>query len=200
MRAQSDNKSSMNDCWDGALRPVPASPLVRRSPRTGVTLSDLLAVMLVIVLLTAITIGITGYVQRKMAISTAKTTIAAMEIALEAYKSDWGYYPPTSAIRISVNLVAEGSNNLVLYRALFGANGGRKYLSLPPSMLRSNTLIPRANAGAPVAVGIFDPWGTPYNYYNSPSTLYANIDTNWYKGYTTGGQVNISTYDLWSYQ
>ena len=47
--------------------------------------------------------------------------------------------------------------------------------------------------------GVFDPWGKLYNYYNSPTTSYAVIQTSAYAGYTLGGQVNVTTYDLFSY-
>src|SRR5262245_24047138 len=75
------------------------------------TLIELMAVVIVILLLALISFGVSGYVQRRMAISTVKTQIAALEAALEAYKSDWGYYPATCPCRISASFFCEATNN-----------------------------------------------------------------------------------------
>ena len=169
--------------------------------RAGFTLIELLAVVMVILLLAGIVLSVTGYVQNKMSITTAKTQIVAMGAALEMYKNDWGSYPVTGSGRISRNQSCEGSNNLVLYRALSGVGGGRKYLSFPASAIRTNMYIPVTISGNTTSemCGVFDPWGKLYNYYNSPNTSYAVIQTNAYAGYTCGGQINSSTYDLFSY-
>ena len=176
--------------------------MIGQSHRTkSFTLIELLAVVMVIVLLAGIVLGVTGYVQNKTAITTAKTQIAAMGAALEMYKNDWGCYPATGPGRISRNQSCEGSNNLVLYRALSGVGGGRKYLSFPASAIRTNMYIAMTISGNTTSemCGIFDPWGKLYNYYNSPRTPYAVIQTSAYAGYTLGGQVNVTTYDLFSY-
>src|SRR5690348_8091921 len=60
------------------------------------TLIELMAVVLVVLILAAVGIGVAGYVQKKVAVSTTKSQIAAIEAALESYKADWGYYPRTS--------------------------------------------------------------------------------------------------------
>jgi prepilin-type N-terminal cleavage/methylation domain-containing protein len=170
------------------------------------TLIELMAVVLVIALLAVITFGVIGYVQRRMAISTAKAQLSAIEAALEGYKSDWGYYPLTGPGRVSRNQACEGSNNLVLYRALSGAANGKRYLTWPATALRTNTFIVLTSSTAPVSLGIFDPWSKLYNYYNSPTTTYVNVQansnpgqSNYLAGYTQGGQVNSRTYDLFSY-
>ena len=50
-------------------------------------------------------------------------------------------------------------------------------------------------------------WGTPFNYYCSPKTPFALMN-NFYgyptnsndnDGYSVGGQVNVSSFDLFSY-
>jgi len=184
------------------IRSILLQPL--RRPKPGIvrafTLIELMAVVLVILVLAAIAFGVTGYVKRRVAISVAKAQIATLEAALETYKSDWGYYPRTGPGRISLNSSCEGSNTWVLYRALSGA-AGRKYMTFPASMLRSNYQLPALISGTitTACISISDPWGKFYNYFNSPSTAYTNIQNNNYAGYTLGGQMNVSSYDLFSY-
>ena len=163
------------------------------------TLIEMLAVMVVILALAALTVGVAGYVQKKMAIGTAQAQLATIAMALEAYKSDWGFYPATAPARISNSGIKESSNNWYLFNALTPVTPGRKvYLRFLPSIIKTNptTVLPN----------IFDPWGTPYNYYCSPATVYgvsnaspAGYTGYYYGGYAVGGQVNGSAYDLWSY-
>jgi len=172
------------------------------------TLVELLAVIVVILVLAGITLGITSYVRKSLAISTAKAQIAAMSTALEMYKSDMGYYPPTGPARISAGpyLLAESANNNLLYRALSGTciNCRRAYLRFSAGQILTNQLNKLLN--------IMDPYGNPYNYYCSPTTRFSNTtvsivrtSTFTYVIYTAavaavlGGQVNVSSYDIFSY-
>ena len=188
--------------------------MIRHPHRTrSFTLVELLAVVMVILVLAGIMLGAAGYVQTKMATATAKVQIAAMGAALEAYKADWGFYPPTSPVRISATGFGEATNNWILYCALSGANGGKRYQKFPANQLRVNIASGSTSAsGTGAASGgrtnICDPWGAPYNYYCSPKTAYGVSNgipsywpTNalWYGGYTVGGQVNVGSYDLFSY-
>ena len=165
------------------------------------TLVELLAVIMVIVLLAGIMLGVAGYVQTTIAISSAKTQLAAMQAGLETYKSDWGAYPATGPGRISNRGDIEGSNNFILYNALCPTNtaakGHKIYMRFPPAQIRTNP-----PTGLPT---ICDPWGTPYNYYCSPGSAY-NVSNNLpdpvtgtNTAFTVGGQVNVRTYDLFSY-
>jgi type II secretory pathway pseudopilin PulG len=176
-----------------------------------------MATMVVIVLLAAIAMGVAGYVQKRMAISTAKAQIAGMETALEAYKSDWGFYPASCPCRISASFFCESTNNWILYRALSGAGGRKQYMQFPsgqigqnPASCYSNFLLSATVSTNGGLVNFVDPWGQAYGYFNSARTLSTtvnptqlNYDTNgnYYSsaGYTLGGQVNVATYDLWSY-
>ena len=173
----------------------------------------MLAVVMVILMLAGIMFGVAGYVQKKMAAAAAKAQIVAMVAALEAYQTDWGSYPPTAAVRISATGFGEATNNWILYRALSGANGGKRYLKFPANQLRVNIASGSTNSSGTGAssgglTNICDPWGTPYNYYCSPKTAYgvsngipSSWPTNaiWYGGYAVGGQVNVGSYDLFSY-
>ena len=188
----------------------------RRSGRAGFTLIEVLAVVMVILLLAGIMLGVSNYVQKTVAISTTKAQLTAIGAALEMYKADWGFYPPTGLGRISNSGVNESSNNATLYFALSPANSygntncastnciytivrqGRKtYLKFSAAQIQTNPTTALPN--------ICDPWGTPFNYYCSPGTAYAVLNnfpdpvTGTNKGYAVGGQVNLGTYDLFSY-
>jgi len=182
------------------------------TPRGGFTLVELLAVMVVILVLAGILIGVNAYVQRRMQLMTTKSQLNALATALEAYKSDWGYYPRTFAPRISNMGDAEARNNWLLYRALTGV-GGRTYLrSMAGFQARLNTVLGTnfitgytTNNVLFSGTNWFDPFGKPYNYYNSPQTAYG-LSNNVYSvswgpgsGYSVGGQVNPTSYDLFSY-
>ena len=196
-----------------AMKTCPTSAGARR--RRGFTLIELLGTLAVILLVAGITIGVVSFVQRRMAVMTTKAQLAALATALEAYKSDWGYYPGTYTPRISNIGDAEARNNNLLYRALTGATGpgAKAYLrSLSQLQVRMNTVygtnsISGATTNNVIFSGTnwFDPFGKPNNYYNSPQTTFA-VSNNVYSpqwgansGYTVGGQVNVTSYDLFSY-
>lgn len=181
----------------------------------GFTLVELLAVVVVILILAGLCIRVASYVQTKVGISTTRAQISMIQAALEMYKADKGYYPPTITARISANGLCESSNNAALYYALSPMNSigisndvtaspntniyytiirqGRKvYLRFPPSQVRTNPVTLFAN--------VYDAWGKPIVYYNSPQTAFSfgwNNSAN--TGYMLGGQVNVSTYDLFSF-
>ena len=191
-----------------------ASLLAVRRPhpgQAGFTLVELLAVVVVILILAGLTIRVAGYAQTKMGISTTRAQISAIQAALEMYKADWGYYPPTTPARISANGVCESSNNAAMYYALSPMNStaitnnagtnftylvvrqGRKtYLRFPDSQVRTNTWTQLAN--------IYDAWGKPIVYYNSPKTAFGfGWSGSANTGYMLGGQANPTTYDLFSF-
>ncbi len=164
-----------------------------------------MAVVVVIVTLCAIALGVSGIVQKRTAVATSRAQIAAICAALENYKSDWGYYPPTFPTRISTDGSAEATNNAFLYNALF--RQGKHYLTFPNSQLHGDLT---ALYSDPVS-NIFDVYGKPFNYYCSPKIPFSTgvslhtgivaaqgskIITNWF---TAGGQVNKASYDLFSY-
>lgn len=171
------------------------------------TLIELLAVAIVILLLTGIMIGVVGYVQKKMAITATKAQIAAISVALESYKADWGHYPATTIARISSSGFWESTNNWILYRALSGVGGGKKYVRFSASQLRVSIASGVSSGGL---TNIVDAWGMPFNYYCSPNTAFTNynnqyilnpypVSVNNNNGYAAGGQVNSGSFDLFSY-
>lgn len=163
-----------------------------------------MAVVLIIAVVGAIALGMTGYVRARIAITRARSEIAALESALESYKSDWGYYPRSLVGRISSSGGYEASNNWYMLRALNGTAGGKTYMKFNPTMLQTNNTV---LTGSNMLVNVYDPWGGVYNYYCSPKTAPAlsnnfygyptNVNVN--NGYQAGGQVNVNSFDLFSY-
>ena len=92
-------------------------------------------------------------------------------------------------------LVINRTNSWMLYDQL--TSGTKKYVTL-----RSNQLQRAAN-NSPV-IYIVDPWNTPLAYYRPISNVaYSVSNTNDIMArqtcFTIGGQVNVATYDLFSY-
>ena len=150
------------------------------------TLIELLAVVLIILVLAGLLIQLTGYVKRTMAVNQAKAELAAMVLALDRYKADYGRYPTTTVVRCSYIGGAEATNSAILYAALQG-----RYLRFCSSQIRP------PSGGNQYVV---DPWGRPYNYYcvgpaSGVSTTYVDNVSRC----AIGGQVNTTTFDLFSY-
>lgn len=84
------------------------SPKSLKTKRSrGFTLVELLAVITIIVILAALTVGAMGWVQKKAAVDKTRTQIALLENGLEQFYADNGFYPV-------------GNSSLVVYQALFG--------------------------------------------------------------------------------
>lgn len=194
--------------------------LSRRTGAVGFTLIELLAVVVVILILTGLVIRVAGYAQYRMAVSTTKAQLATIQAALEMYKADWGYYPITNPVRLSAPGDQQASNNFILYYTLSAANSysysnfagypvtytsvartGRKtYLRFSATQIRTNFSTQYYNSGANVTsqletavLNIYDAFGRPIVYYNSPKTVLAN------SGGIMSGQVNPAIYDLFSF-
>ena len=171
------------------------------------TLIELIVVVSIIAVLSALVLSTAGYARKKGARARAETEIAAMSAAIENYKSDNGIYPrgPASAITIGTvtipanatdNLNARlrgdpvdtadptyGETSLYLYTLLSGDSTGlrsptgKSYMAFKPNML-----LPAGGTGTVTAIS--DPFGNSYGY----STANVVDPT---KGYNP-------TFDLWS--
>jgi prepilin-type N-terminal cleavage/methylation domain-containing protein len=160
--------------------------------RSGFTLIELLAVLLLILVLAGSMIHLASYLQRRVATSTTRAQLDSIVLALEMYRSDYGFYPRTTEGRISGHGLVESTNNAILVRALLGS--GRLYLTgIPPEQIKVH--------GGTGLTNIFDVFGQPFNYYNSPQTPFALVNNSGCTncGYTVGGQVNLASFDLFSY-
>ncbi|MFZ4695513.1 MAG: prepilin-type N-terminal cleavage/methylation domain-containing protein [Verrucomicrobiia bacterium] len=195
--------------------PLPASPWVipvrfldlppavqglpaRRTSIKGFTLIELMTVMSIIIILAGLVVGISSYANRSAIESRTKAEIKAMETALEAYKADYGAYPPldqnaftpgatpvpTDGCQINTNFLAGSSvpksngwlNVHFVYRALSGvsSNVPKTYMTFTPKQTNAVTI------GTATYTVILDPNGNPYGY--NPFNPSANPQT----------------YDLWS--
>jgi len=178
-------------------RPLTAGDQVRNFPNNGnraFTLVELLAVIVIITILIAVAANIVIFAKRRIEIVRAQSEIAALELALDAYKADYGNYPESTIIRYTCSHDAERSNSWLLYRALCA--GPKRYISLRNDQLD-------VTGGL---TNIIDPWKSPYMYYRpNPSrpTLTITNDVNVVTGnpynVVIGGQVNVTSFDLMSY-
>ncbi len=144
------------------------------SSPAGFTLVEMLVVLVIVVMLAALTVGAAKYALTRAANTRAQSEIAAMELALEHYKSDNGAYPKSTTIRHSPSPPGtwgniEINNSASLCSALAG-----KYFTFKPNQL----------AVAGVSTYVVDPFGAPYNYYCNPGAP---------------DQTNTASFDLWSY-
>lgn len=138
-------------------------------PQRGFSLVELLVVITIIVILSGLTIGAMGWVQRKAAVDKAKAQLALLENGLEQYHADTGTYP-------------EGNKSLVVYIALFGDGvgpdgvqgtgddtspdgkpdpGARTYL---PQLDPNNNSAQMLKLSGTRATGLLDPFGSEWKY------------------------------------
>ena len=160
---------------------------------SGFTLVELMAVVVVICVLVAAVVGTAKYANRQMSVARAKAQMAALQMALEAYKADVGYYPASTIVRFSGMGYAEVSNSWYLYRAL--TQPKRYYKASQSDISRSGGF-----------TYFKDPWGQPWNYYRpatpQPTSLVvSNIQGNMtnFFSYAYGGQMNPASFDLFSF-
>lgn len=141
--------------------------------RVGFTLVEVLVIMAVITVLSAIVLGALPGIWSSMARSRTVTEIQAMETALENFKTDGGQYPPGNAT--GYNPTDYIPSSVSLYTNLCGRNSitsavtGKSYMTIKRSQLGTSGLYSY----------IQDPFGRAY-------------------GYCTNGPMNPTSFDLWS--
>ena len=178
------------------------------------TLIELMAVVLVIAVLVATIIGIASSVRQKLDRSQTQADIAALSVAIDSYKNDTGAYPTSSLMRSSWLAtggsgqlhwsIAEVNNSGLLLAQL--VNGSKKYCNFRKGQTNTLTATLQANtnwSSASMNV-IRDRWGSPLNYYCTypvlPIATYARAAIGGGQmGYCVGGQMNVTSFDLWSY-
>lgn len=159
----------------------PLAPL-----RRAFTLIELLAVITIIAILTAMTFALFGPVQTSRREARARTEIRLLEVKLEEFKNRYGEYP-----------MAEADSETEWERVLFNALTGRWAYKKVDGKLTWNktqegaspeTLRPFLESGAvgtdaqdgKTATKFVDPWGNAYRYrFGKLNTSTGKPDTTW---------------------
>jgi len=160
-----------------------------RRPVAGFTLIELMAVITIIVILAGLVVGGMGFVNERQAKEKAKVQLALLTAALEAYKLDFGTYPPTG------DRPKGDTTSAILFKALYwdSDNDGSVVGADEDQKIYLSQLDPTANkqgwtTGTPGNnTKITDPWGNEYRYRTAVNS---------------SGNPNTSTqnpdFDLWS--
>ncbi|MCG3147567.1 MAG: hypothetical protein PCFJNLEI_01007 [Verrucomicrobiae bacterium] len=186
------------------------SPSNHRS--RGFTLIEMLTVLGIIMLLVAVILGTMRHAERKIGISLARAEINAMEMALEAYRADNGYYPLTGGVRPAFQHAVRGtlpgflaacSNSWVLYCALSGTsldgtpNKSKAYFQFPPNRLEQSFYLGTYGGPGGTNVNLTDVLGTPNG------KIFVDNFRNPYAYYRPAtpatDRKNPATFDLWSF-
>jgi prepilin-type N-terminal cleavage/methylation domain-containing protein len=157
----------------------------RQVGQRAFTLIELLTVISIIGILSAITFGVVQGVRERAAVSQAKAELAVLAQALEAYKLQYGDYPQTgAAVNDQSPFTPSGESTAsdtdgpgILFNALTGKRGplassnivtnGRAYVEISRLSFQEtkSEALPRPGA-VQVANAFLDPWGNRYLYYN----------------------------------
>lgn len=140
--------------------------------RRAFTLIELLTVMAIIGVLAGITFGVVRGVQERAAISQARSELATLAQALEAYKKQYGDYPQTGSSGGNSGATATATSvEGQLFNALMGKLGpkldpiqGKQFIEASKFSLQTTNL-PSAGNTTSVANAFVDPWGRMYLYY-----------------------------------
>lgn len=162
-----------------ARPPVREDRLLFQAPTRAFTLIELLTVISIIAILSAISLNVIKGVKERSAVGQAKAELASLSQALEMYKLQYGDYPQTgmAAATTFTAPVAAVSTTSVQYM-FFNALSGKLGPTLAPLTnqkffvdLARFSLFGTATANMPTATGsavenaFLDPWGQTYIYY-----------------------------------
>ena len=170
---------------------------VRRGERrrNAFTLIELVLVVGIITVLSALVLSTVGYARKKGAMARAETEIAAMSAAIENYKADNAVYPTnidTNGLDPTTGTIAGyKASSRYMYGELSGDRdfdgtpdtGVRSYMTFKPVLLLRNDMSNPPSSTNPVTA-ICDPFTNSYGY----STMKASGGVNGYN----------PTFDLWS--
>jgi len=144
----------------------------------GFTLIELLTVITIIGILAALIVGASKYALQKSRRSSIVARIATLEAKLEDYKADNGIYPK--------QLVAGPGSTTVLYNALAGVGGGKKYFTAftPYEISKSEVIDPFGNEYQFQSPGIhnlamYDLWSSGPDGKSTTTADQADDITNW---------------------
>ncbi len=137
--------------------------------RLAFTLIELLVVITIIAILTGLVLGVAGPLNRKAGTSRAKAEIAAMDLALERYKTDNGDYPSRQlATPSATGYTSDPRTYTTSAPLLFQDLMGRSTYTSTISAGQTQYLEVRQSQVANPATSssyFQDPFGYPYGYY-----------------------------------
>jgi len=187
---------------------------MRRRPRGGFTLLEMLIVIAIIAVLAGITIPAVSAVRRRSQVNETKARMSRIGLALENYSNDFGDFPPSSLAELGVrgNGVNDGVEAMLRCLTTEAMNG--PYLELKDEEL-VNTDADQLPAGrnptrsiytAPHLHEVGDSWGNPIVYlhnkdYDEPaaaSLMTGEVKVEAGKSEKTGQYQALTTFQLWS--
>ena len=153
--------------------------LQNQAPTRAFTLIELLTVISIIAILSAISLNVVKGVKERSSVGLAKAELAALSQALEMYKLQYGDYPQTgmTADLVAVPPTTPSSSNVQyrFFNTLAGKLGptlapitsGKCFVDLARFSLFSTEPndMPTPTGSTPVANAFLDPWGQTYVYY-----------------------------------
>jgi general secretion pathway protein G len=164
--------------------------------RGAFTLVELLVVIAIIAILAGLLLSVSGYVQEKAGNDRAKTEIAAIGNALEAYKLDNGDYPTggdggENSTKDLINALSPSATNSLNPTGKMYFSGG-----IPSKMLGSSA--PNFNQQSysdklKNAEYLQDPFGNPYHYQypGKEDRSGTNFFDFWSQGKKNSGDTNV---------
>ena len=193
----------------------------RRGCKRGFTILELVIVIGIILLLAALLLGISDFVQEKGKRARAEAEIAAISAALESYKADNGIYPrdgntdalaavtdqsfstktppdpkPTPSYnpdpkRTDAAATAYKSASFTLYAQLSGNTNGDRATVSQKAYFQFKPNMLFPKGGTGTVTAILDPFGNVYGYSTAKAKYNDNPGANNNYGFNP-------TYDLWS--
>ena len=165
--------------FNRARPPVREARLQSQAAARAFTLIELLTVISIIGILSAISLNVVKGVKERSSVGLAKAELAALSQALEMYKLQYGDYPQTgmSADTVVVPATAPSTSKVQyrLFNALVGKLGpkldpltsSKCFVDLARFSLYSKeaTDMPTPTGNTRVANAFLDPWGQTYVYY-----------------------------------
>jgi prepilin-type N-terminal cleavage/methylation domain-containing protein len=141
----------------------------RTSPRSGFTLLELMAVIVILGILIAVLMPHLGKAKEMMNVEVTRSTLAKISAALTEYENQFGDYPPSTFLEkwgTPPNSTNLGAETLVL--SLWSPDWGGT--NLPEDQLvntdNDETKKPLAKFGKPALFELADQWGNPVAYFH----------------------------------
>lgn len=164
----------------------------RRQRGPAFTLVELLAVVLVIAVLSALGMGVFSIAQRRAAATRCRSEMQVIMSGIEVFKLDNGLYPTTTTARVGANITffpdaTLTTNNFMLYQQLV-PSGGRPYVQFKASQLLSPgrySIGSITNYVLSNSTVVIDAYYVQYGYFNPVGPSVAKS--------------NLVAYDFWSW-